>query len=104
LKTTRFLLAFALAIGSTACVAERAVAPQAVQSSIVSQIAPSSTQVPLLFVVDGVRYQRDQVPALSAEEISQVTVLKGTAALRRYGHDAAYGVVIIKTKMAVQSS
>jgi TonB-dependent SusC/RagA subfamily outer membrane receptor len=104
LKTTRLALAFALIAGSTACVAERALAPQAAQSSLVSQIAPGATQVPLLFVVDGVRYQRDRVPSLSTEQISQVTVLKGTAALRRYGQDAAYGVVIIKTKSAVQTS
>jgi TonB-dependent SusC/RagA subfamily outer membrane receptor len=44
------------------------------------------------------------VPSLSADQISRVTILKGTAALRQYGQDAAYGVVIIKTKSAVQSS
>jgi len=104
LKIIRFVLALSLVAGSTACVAERALAPQAAQSSIVSQIAPAATQVPLLFVVDGVRYQRDQVPSLSADQISRVTILKGTAALRQYGQDAAYGVVIIKTKSAVQST
>jgi TonB-dependent SusC/RagA subfamily outer membrane receptor len=104
LKIIRFALALSLVAGSTACVAERSLAPQAAQSSIVTQVAPASNQVPLLFVVDGVRYQRDQVPSLSADQISKVTVLKGTAALRQYGEDAAYGVVIIKTKMAVQTS
>jgi hypothetical protein len=104
LKVIRLVLALALVAGSTACVAERALAPQAAQSSVALQLAPSASQVPLLFVVDGVRYPKDRVPALAAEEISVVTVLKGTAALRRYGQDAAYGVVIIKTKNAVQGS
>jgi len=104
LKIIRFAAALALAIGSTACTAERALGPQAAQSSAVSQLAPSASQVPLLFVVDGVRYPKDQVPALSSEQISAVTILKGTAALRRYGNDAAYGVVIIKTKGAAQGS
>ena len=103
MKIIRFAAALALAIGSTACTAERALGPQAAQSSV-SQLAPSASQVPLLFVVDGVRYPKDQVPALSSEQISAVTILKGTAALRRYGNDAAYGVVIIKTKGAAQGS
>ena len=103
-KISSLALAFVLTAGSTACVAERAVAPQSVASLPVSLVSASATQVPLLFVVDGVRYQKDQVPVLSADQISLVTVLKGTAALRRYGPDAAYGVVIIKTKSAVQST
>jgi hypothetical protein len=102
LKIIRLTAALALAIGSTACVAERALAPQAAQSSVVTQFAPSSSQVPLLFVVDGVRYPKDQVPPLTADQISAVTVLKGSAALRRYGQDGAYGVVIIKTKGSTQ--
>ncbi len=104
MKITSLALAFALFAGSTACVAERALAPQAVASSPVSQLVAPATQVPLLFVVDGVRYEKDQVPTLTAEQISAITVLKGTAALRRYGQDAAYGVVIITTKAAAQRS
>jgi TonB-dependent SusC/RagA subfamily outer membrane receptor len=103
-KATRFVLAFALIAGSTACVAERSLGPQAAVASPVSHLATAPTQVPLLFVVDGVRLQRDQVPSLTAEQISAVTVLKGTAALRQYGQDGAYGVVIIKTKAAVEGS
>lgn len=104
MKTTRLVLAFALIAGSTACVAERSLGPQAAVASPVSQIVAAPSQVPLLFVVDGVRLQRDQVPALTAEQIAAVTVLKGTAALRQYGQDGAYGVVIIKTKAAVEGS
>ncbi len=58
------------------------------------------SQVPLLFVVDGVRLQRDQLPVLSKEQIAKVEVMKGSAALRRYGPDASYGVVLITTKGA----
>jgi outer membrane receptor protein involved in Fe transport len=58
------------------------------------------SQVPLLFIVDGVRLQRDQVPTLTRDEISAVQVVKGNAALREYGPDASYGVVLITTKAA----
>jgi len=57
-------------------------------------------QVPLLFVVDGVRLQRDQVPTLTDDQISAVRVIKGHAALKQYGPDASYGVVVITTKAA----
>jgi outer membrane cobalamin receptor len=58
------------------------------------------TQVPLLFVVDGVRLQRDQVPSLTGDQISKIQVIKGHAALKQYGPDASYGVVVITTKAA----
>ncbi len=60
-------------------------------------------QVPLLYVVDGVRLQRDQVPALSKDEISAVHVIKGHAALKQYGPDASYGVVVITTRNSPRS-
>ena len=58
------------------------------------------SQVPLLFVVDGVRLQRDRVPVLTNDQIASVHVVKGSAALRTYGPDASYGVVLITTKAA----
>jgi TonB-dependent SusC/RagA subfamily outer membrane receptor len=94
---------FALAIAATAfsaCAAERAVAPQAPASSVASAVSPGMGEVPLLFVVDGVRLRRDQVPSLSGDQIASVSVLKGSAALREYGPDASYGVVVITTKAA----
>jgi outer membrane receptor for Fe3+-dicitrate len=57
-------------------------------------------QVPLLYVVDGVRLERDQVPSLSNDQISAIQVIKGHAALKQYGPDASYGVVVITTKSA----
>jgi hypothetical protein len=47
-----------------------------------------------------VRLQRDQVPSLTGDQISKVRVIKGHAALKQYGPDASYGVVVITTKAA----
>jgi hypothetical protein len=47
-----------------------------------------------------VRLPRDQVPHLSDDQISVVRVIKGHAALKQYGPDASYGVVVITTKAA----
>jgi hypothetical protein len=94
-------LTFALALTATAgaCTAERAVAPQAT-STVAMAVSPAMQQVPLLYVVDGIRLQRDQVPTLTNEQIATVEVIKGHAALKQYGPDASYGVVVITTKAA----
>ena len=99
-------LTFTIAITSAAiaCTAERAVSPQPAAPSVASSIAPAMTQVPLLFVVDGVRLQRDKVPSLTNDEISEVRVIKGRAALKEFGPDASYGVVVITTKAALPQS
>jgi len=99
-------LTFALAIisAATACTAERAVAPASPANSVASSVvSPAMMQVPLLYVVDGVRLQRDHVPTLTRDEISAVQVIKGSAALKQYGPDASYGVVVITTKNAPRS-
>jgi hypothetical protein len=64
--------------------------------------APSSAapQVPLLFIIDGVRYESGKQPLLSSDQIRAVRVIKGTAAIKLYGKDASYGVVLIITKQA----
>ena len=98
MKTARLTLALALTVGATACTAERALAPQAAERSVATVSATS--QVPFLFVVDGVRLKRDQVPALTNDEISEIRVIKGSAALKQYGQDGSYGVVEITTKAA----
>jgi nitrogen-specific signal transduction histidine kinase len=61
-------------------------------------------QLPLLYVVDGVRLQRDQLPNLSNDQIAQVTLMKGRAALKAYGPDASYGVVVVTTRQAAPRS
>ena len=96
-------LVFTLAIVSTtaACAAERTISPQpASTSAVATSVGPAILQVPLLYVVDGVRLQRDQVPTLSSDQISAIQVIKGHAALKQYGPDASYGVVVITTKAA----
>jgi len=98
MKMTRLIAALTVITAATACTAERAIAPQRVASSATTiAVAP---QLPLLFVVDGVKYQRDQVPPLSSDQVSAVRVIKGHAALKQYGPDASYGVVVITTKLA----
>jgi hypothetical protein len=101
MKLADLTLTLALAIAATACTAERALSPQpAAARSIASAFAPEMSQVPLLFVVDGVRLQRDQLPSLTNDQILEVRVIKGHAALKQYGPDASYGVVVITTKAA----
>jgi hypothetical protein len=99
MKMTRLIAALTLITAATACTtAERVTAPQrAASSSTALAVAP---QLPLLFVVDGVKYQRDQVPSLTSDQVSAVRVIKGHAALKQYGPDASYGVVVITTKQA----
>lgn len=101
MKLAHLTLTLAIAISATACTAERALSPQpATGRSFAAAVAPGMTQVPLLFVVDGVRLQRDQVPSLTSDQISKVQVIKGHSALTQYGQDASYGVVVITTKAA----
>ena len=101
MKMTRFIAALAiLTAASTACTAERTLAPKQSAPTFATTVATGAPQVPLLFIVDGVRYQRDQVPALTADQVSAVRVVKGSAALREYGPDASYGVVVITTRHA----
>lgn len=100
MKTTHPILALLLITAATACTAERIASPQPSAPSFSTSANTAQTQVPLLFVVDGVRLARDQVPSLSPEQVAAVHVLKGHAALSQYGADASYGVVIITTKQA----
>jgi hypothetical protein len=105
MKLAHLTLTFALTIGATACRTERTLSPKpATGRSVATAIAPGMTQVPLLFVVDGVRLQRDQVPSLTGDQISKVQVIKGHSALKQWGPDASYGVVVITTKAAAAPS
>lgn len=100
MKIARLALTLALTATAAACTAERALSPQPASRTFATTIAPNVGQVPLLFVVDGVRLQRDQVPSLTEDQIAEVRVIKGHAALKQYGPDASYGVVVITTKAA----
>jgi hypothetical protein len=93
---TKALAVIALA---TACTAERGVATQSPAPAVaMARVAP--TDVPLLYVVDGVKLHRNQLPLVSDDRIFAVRVIKGREAVERYGQDASYGVVIILTKQA----
>jgi hypothetical protein len=97
---TRVTAALALLTAATACASERVVASKPSAPAFATALTTMAPQVPLLFVVDGVRYQRDQVPQLTADQILAVRVIKGHAALKEYGQDASYGVVVITTRQA----
>ena len=99
-RLTGTLALLTAAAALTACTVERTVPPQQSDHSLVASMTGAAPQVPLLFVVDGVKYQRDQVPRLNADQIYAVRVIKGHAALKQYGQDASYGVVVITTKQA----
>lgn len=96
----RLYATLAVIAATAACASERTLAPQPSTPSFASSLASAAQQVPLLFVVDGVRYKKDEVPVLSSEQVASVQVVKGHLALKQYGPDASYGVVIITTKQA----
>lgn len=100
MKLAHLTLTLALATAASGCTTERILSSQPAEHSAASAVSPAMTQLPLLFVVDGVRLQRDQVPSLTGDQISAVRVIKGHAALKDYGPDASYGVVVITTKAA----
>ena len=97
---TRITAALALLTATTACTSERVVSSQSSAPNFATTLTTAAPQIPLLFVVDGVRYQRDQVPQLTADQILAVRVIKGHAALKEYGQDASYGVIVITTRQA----
>jgi TonB-dependent SusC/RagA subfamily outer membrane receptor len=98
MKIAHLTLALSLATAAACTTTERVLSPERAAPYVVTTVAPALAQVPLLFVVDGVRLQRDQVPSLTSDQIAAVKVLKGHAALSQYGPDASYGVVVITTK------
>jgi hypothetical protein len=109
MNTTRLIASFALLTAPTAWTAERVVfqlgfarstATPESAPAIATALPTAVSQVPLLFVVDGVRYPRGQEPPLSSDQIFAVRVIKGRAAIQRYGQDASYGVVLIITRQA----
>ena len=101
MKLAHLTFAFTLGVALAACTTERALSPLGAGNSQTLAVGPAMAQVPLLYVVDGVRLQRDQVPLLTGDQIASVQVIKGHAALKQYGPDASYGVVVITTKAAL---
>jgi hypothetical protein len=86
--------------GATPGPTGRALRPPTAEPTSAAPAPASAGQLPLLFIVDGVRYAGDQVPLLSADLVASVQIVRGHRALERYGPDASYGVVVITTKLA----
>lgn len=103
MKLAHLTLTLALAATGAACRVERTPAPQPAER-VATAATSGLPQVPLLFVVDGVRLQRDQVPKLTDDQIAAVRVIKGHVALKQYGPEASYGVVLITTRGATPRS
>jgi hypothetical protein len=80
--------------------AKRAQPPKPAPVAVPAADRASVSQLPLLFIVDGIPYGSDQVPLLSAELVASVQVMRGRRALEQYGPDASYGVVVVTTKLA----
>ena len=94
-------LTLALATAATfGCATERVAGPRAANPGMIAQVSPNALTAPPLYVVDGVRLKLDQVPVLNSEDVLSVSVMKGHLALQKYGPEAAYGVVIVRTKAA----
>ena len=98
MKLAHLTLALAIALAAAGCATENVVAAAPTNDAPRWGVSTHATDVPLLYVVDGVRLQRDQVPSLTADQVLSVSVVKGRLALQKYGPDAAYGVVIIRTR------
>jgi hypothetical protein len=100
-RFTNALVLVTVAAGATASSTGHISLPSLASPSLAASPTTPTPQVPLLFVVDGVRYQQDHVPQLTRGEIFAVRVIRGRAALEQYGPDASYGVVVITTRRAV---
>lgn len=88
----------ALFILMAACASTPSRATQAQQPIAPTPAVPAASEVPLLYVIDGVTQPHDRIPAVHPDEVASVRVIKGRAALLKYGPAASYGVVIITTK------
>lgn len=94
------ITALSLLTAPTAPSADPTATPKSSRLSAPASATTTAPQLPLLFIVDGVRYERGQEPRLGSDQIFAVRVIKGSAAIKRYGQDAAYGVVLIITRQA----
>jgi hypothetical protein len=101
MKTVRLMTTAVMMILTAACATERMAAPE--RAAQPAAVAGTAALLPLLYVVDGVRLPRDVVPALTASQVASVEVIKGRTALKRFGADASYGVVLITTKQAASA-
>ena len=64
---------------------------RSIGSSINNSVLP-------VIVVDGILYEQAQRPLIDIQNIDNVAILKGVAAVNRYGSLAAFGAIVIETK------
>ena len=99
MKLIRLACAGTMVVVSGGC-AERLTAPQQMAISPASAPAPQSLGRPL-FVLDGhILNDQAEVNALDPNQIKDIQVLKGAAAVDRFGAAGVNGVVLITTKQA----
>jgi len=96
MKLVRLACALGLVLVSGGC-AERLTAPQQASVRTVSSPAPHGQP---LFVVDGRILERSAATDIDPNRIERVEVLKGAAAVERFGPQGANGVVLITLKQA----
>src|SRR5439155_23651941 len=84
MKLAHLTFAFTLGVALAACTTERALAPLGAGNSQTLAVGPAMAQVPLLYVVDGVRLQRDQVPSLTGAQILSLQLIEAHATLKQY--------------------
>jgi len=100
----RLISTSALVALTAACATRPAHITPAQQPAPATAVIPAASDVPLLYVVDGVTQPLDRIPRVDPDQVASVKVLKGRTALLRYGPDASYGVVIITTKRVAAHS
>src|SRR4051794_34049498 len=102
MKLTPFVAALSL-VAAVACATERTVAPVVASGAV----APSRIKVPAfqadtsqapLWILDGKIIDPPADGSIDKTKIESVEVIKGKAAMDKYGPRALNGVVIVKTK------
>jgi TonB-dependent SusC/RagA subfamily outer membrane receptor len=90
-------LCIALSLIAGACTSPRATVASAPAANVAAKCSQERTAA-IAYVVDGKAATCESAMALSADRIASVEVLKGAAAVSRYGVSAESGVIIIQTK------
>jgi outer membrane receptor protein involved in Fe transport len=90
-----------LALGTSACAAERITRPAAPPVAEARTTPGPATDV--VYLLDGKEVTAQQVSAIDPNSIATVEVIKGESARRLLGDRAAYGVVMITSKSGTRT-
>lgn len=90
-------LCIALSLIAGACTPPRAAVATAPAASVAAKCSQERAAA-IAYVVDGKSATCESAMTLSPSRIASVEVLKGAAAVSRYGASAQGGVIIIQTK------